>query len=311
MLSVVIPARNEEENIEAIYSRLEAVLDAIDEEWEIVFSVDPSTDRTEELVCALCERDRRVRMLRFSRRFGQPMAILAGMEASAGDAVVVIDCDMQDPPELIPELVRLWREGFDVVYAQRRSRHGETLPKRIVAALGYRALSRIAEVEIPPNTGEFRLMSRRVVDYVCALPESHGFLRGLVGLVGFRQTGVPYDREARAAGSSKYNRFLGSVVIGFNGIVGFSRYPLQVISLLGIVLSMLAFLLALTYFVLKVSGYPFPIGNPTIVIVVAFFSGIQMLSLGVMGEYVGRIYDEVRQRPKYIVESRRGFPESE
>jgi polyisoprenyl-phosphate glycosyltransferase len=311
MLSVVIPARNEEENIEPLYSRLVAVLDAIDEECEIIFSVDPSTDRTEELIGALCERDRRVRMLRFSRCFGQPMAILAGMEASSGDAVVVIDCDMQDPPEVIPELVRIWREGFDVVYAQRRSRDGETLPKRIVAALGYRALSRISEVEIPPNTGEFRLMSRRVVDYVCALPESHGFLRGLVGLVGFRQTGVLYDREARTAGSSKYNRFLGSVVIGLNGIVGFSRYPLQVISLLGIVLSMLAFLLALTYFILKVSGYPFPIGNPTIVIVVAFFSGIQMLSLGVMGEYVGRIYDEVRRRPKYIVESRQGFPESE
>jgi dolichol-phosphate mannosyltransferase len=294
-----------------IYSRLAAVLEAIDEEWEIIFSVDPSTDLTEEVVGELCERDKRVRMLRFSRRFGQPMAILAGMEASSGDAVVVIDCDMQDPPELIPELVRRWREGFDVIYAQRRSREGETLFKRIVAGLGYRALSRIAEVEIPPNTGEFRLMSRRVVDAVCALQESHGFLRGLVGLVGFRQTGVLYDREARRAGSSKYNRFLGSVVIGVNGIVGFSRYPLQVISLLGLALSLVAFLFTITYLILKLSGYPFPVGNPTIVIVVAFFSGIQMLSLGVMGEYVGRIYDEVRRRPKYIVESRRGFPESE
>jgi glycosyltransferase involved in cell wall biosynthesis len=311
MLSVVIPVLNEEENVEPMYGRLAAVLDAIGDEWELIFSVDPSTDRTEELVGALCKRDRRVRMLRFSRCFGQPMAILAGMEASSGDAVVVIDCDMQDPPEVIPELVRRWREGFDVVYAERRSREGETLPKRIVAALGYRALSRIAEVEIPPNSGEFRLMSRRVVDSVCALPESHGFLRGLVGLVGFRQTGVFYDREARSAGSSKYNRFLGSVVIGLNGIVGFSRYPLQVISLLGVAISMLAFLLGLTYFILKISGYPFPIGNPTIVIIGAFFSGVQMLSLGIMGEYVGRIYDEVRRRPKYIVESRQGFPESE
>jgi glycosyltransferase involved in cell wall biosynthesis len=311
MLSVVIPALNEEETVELMYGRLTAVLDAIGDEWELIFSVDPSTDCTEELVAALCKRDRRVRMLRFSRCFGQPMAILAGMEASSGDAVVVIDCDLQDPPELIPELVHRWREGFDVVYAQRRSREGETLPKRIVAALGYRALSRIADVEIPPNTGEFRLMSRRVVDSVCALQESHGFLRGLVGLVGFRQTGVLYDRQPRSAGSSKYNRFLGSVVIGLNGIVGFSRYPLQVISLLGVAISMLAFLLAITYFILKISGYPFPIGNPTIVIIGAFFSGVQMLSLGIMGEYVGRIYDEVRQRPKYIVESRRGFPESE
>jgi glycosyltransferase involved in cell wall biosynthesis len=180
-----------------------------------------------------------------------------------------------------------------------------------VSTLGYRALSRIAEVEIPPNTGEFRLMSRRVVHYVCSFEESHGFLRGLVGLVGFPQTGVLYDREARKAGSSKYNRFLGSLVIGLNGIVGFSRYPLQVISLTGIGISMLAFLLAIAYFIAKVSGFHFPIGNPTIVILVAFFSGIQMLSLGVMGEYVGRIYDEVRRRPKYIVESQQGFPESE
>jgi dolichol-phosphate mannosyltransferase len=150
-------------------------------------------------------------------------------------------------------------------------------------------------------------MSRRVVHYVCSFEESHGFLRGLVGLVGFRQTGVLYDREARRAGSSKYNRFLGSIVIGINGIVGFSRYPLQVISLTGIGISILAFLLAIGYFIAKVSGFHFPLGNPTIVILVAFFSGIQMLSLGVMGEYVGRIYDEVRRRPKYIVESRRGF----
>ena len=150
-------------------------------------------------------------MLRFSRRFGQPMATIAGLEAARGDAVVVIDCDLQDPPELIPELVARWREGYDVVYAQRRTRAGETLPKRIVAALGYRVIKRIAEVEIPPNTGDFRLMSRRVVDNVVALKESHGFLRGLVGLVGFRQTSVLYDRDPRAAGTSKYNRFWGSL----------------------------------------------------------------------------------------------------
>src|SRR3989442_1813711 len=310
--SVVVPAYNEEANIERVYTRLRDVLDGLGLHWELIFSVDPSTDRTEELIRALNETDPRVKLLRFSRRFGQPMATLAGLEASSGDAVVVIDCDLQDPPELIAELVARWREGYDVVYAQRRSREGETLPKRMVSALGYRALSRIAEVEIPPNTGEFRLMSRRVVHYVCSFEESHGFLRGLVGLVGFPQTGVLYDREARRAGSSKYNRFLGSVVIGLNGIVGFSRYPLQVISLTGIRISILDFLIAMAYFIAKVSGYHhFPIGNPTIVILVAFFSGIQMLSLGVMGEYVGRIYDEVRRRPKYIVESRQGFPESE
>ena len=168
-------------------------------------------------------------------------------------------------------------------------------------------IRRIADVEIPQNTGDFRLMSRRVVDNVVALKESHGFLRGLVGLVGFRQTSVLYDRDPRAAGASKYNRFWGSLVIGLNGIVGFSRYPLQLISIGGVLLSLLAFALAVVYLALKLAGANFPVGNPTIVIVVSFFSGIQLLSLGVIGEYVGRIYDESRDRPKYIVESRYGW----
>jgi glycosyltransferase involved in cell wall biosynthesis len=307
MLSVVIPAEKEEENVESAYERLAGVMDGIGEDWELIFSVDPSPDRTEERVLALRARDPRVKMLRFSRRFGQPMATIAGMEAASGDAVVVIDCDLQDPPELIPTLVQRWREGYDVVYAQRRTREGETFVKRMVASLGYRVIARIAEVEIPPNTGDFRLMSRRVVDNVVGLRESHGFLRGLVGLVGFSSTNVLYDRDARAAGSSKYNPFLGSILIGLNGVIGFSRYPLQLISMFGIAFSGFAFVFAVVYLAMKLAGFGFPVGNPTIVIVVAFFSGIQLLSLGVMGEYVGRIYDEVRHRPKYIVESRYGF----
>jgi glycosyltransferase involved in cell wall biosynthesis len=307
LLSIVIPAYNEEENIDAVYERLSTVMDGLDIDWELIFSVDPSTDRTEELILALREQDPRVKMLRFSRRFGQPMAILAGMEAASGAAAVVIDCDLQDPPELIVDMVALWREGFDVIYAQRRTRAGETIPKRIVAAVGYRVIKRIAEVNIPPNTGDFRLMSRRVLDNVVALKESHGFLRGLVGLVGFRQTSVLCDRAPRAAGKSKYNRLWGSLLIGLNGVVGFSRYPLQLISMLGTLISGLAFLFAVVYLGLKLGGVSFPVGNPTIVIVVAFFSGIQLLSLGVMGEYVGRIYDESRQRPKFIVESQYGL----
>jgi glycosyltransferase involved in cell wall biosynthesis len=310
-LSIVVPAYKEEANVERVYGRLRAVLDGLGLEWELIFSVDPSPDRTEELILGLRELDPRVKMLRFSRRFGQPMATLAGLEAASGDATVVIDCDLQDPPELIPELVARWRDGFDVVYAQRRTRAGETLPKRIVARLGYKVINRIAEVEIPPNTGDFRLMSRRVVDNVVALKEGHGFLRGLVGLVGFPQTSVPYDRDPRVAGTSKYNQFFGSLAIGINGLVGFSRYPLQLISLLGLVFSVLAFFVAIVYLGLKLGGVAFPIGNPTVVVVVAFFSGIQLLSLGVMGEYVGRIYDETRQRPKFIIESRHGFDEAE
>jgi glycosyltransferase involved in cell wall biosynthesis len=311
LLSVIIPAYNEEANIENVHERLCTVLAAVAMDWELIFSVDPCTDRTEELILELRARDPRVKMLRFSRRVGQPMATIAGMEMAGGDAVVVIDCDLQDPPELIPELIARWHEGFDVVYAQRRTRAGETLPKRIVSALGYRVIKRIAEVEIPPNTGDFRLMTRRVVKNVVALKETHGFLRGLVGLVGFRQGSVLYDRDPRAAGSSKYNRFWGSLVIGLNGVIGFSRYPLQMISLGGIGLAGLAFLLGVAYGALKIAGQSFPVGNPTIVIVVCFFSGLQLLSLGVMGEYIGRIYDEVRNRPKYILESSYGWEEGE
>jgi glycosyltransferase involved in cell wall biosynthesis len=311
LLSIVIPTYNEEANVPRVYERLDAVLGQLDVDAEIIFSLDPSTDRTEEVIRELHEADGRVKLLRFSRRFGQPAATLAGMRASSGDACIVIDCDLQDPPELIVELVARWREGFDVVYAKRRSRHGETLAKRVVSAVGYRIIRRISEVEIPPNTGDFRLMSRRVVRHVVAMSETHGFLRGLVAVVGFPQTHVVYDRDPRVEGEGKYNRFFGSLVIGTNGIVGFSRYPLHLISVVGLVLSLLAGLFAFAYLIAKVAGVPFPTGNPTIVILVSFLGGIQLLSLGVMGEYVGRIYDEVKHRPPYIVESSVGFEDSD
>jgi dolichol-phosphate mannosyltransferase len=310
-VSIVIPTYNEEENVGRVYDRLAGILEGLGLKWELVFSVDPCTDRTEDRIRELNEKDPRVKMLRFSRRFGQPMATLAGMEAATGDAVVVIDCDLQDPPELIVEMVSRWHEGFDVVYAQRRTRAGETLPKRIVSWIGYKVIRRIAEVEIPPNTGDFRLMSRRVVNHVLALEESHGFLRGLVSLVGFPQTSILYDRDQRAGGTSKYSQLTGSLLIGLNGVIGFSRYPLQLISVGGILLSLIAFVFAIAYLVAKLAGAPFPIGNPTIVFLVCFFSGIQLLSLGIMGEYVGRIYDEVRRRPKYILESRVGWADDD
>ena len=307
MISVVIPAYNEEGNVGRVYERLATVFAGIGEDWELIFAVDPSTDRTEERILELRAGDPRVKMLRFSRRFGQPAATLAGMEAAAGDAVVVIDCDLQDPPELIGDMVARWREGYEVVYAQRRTRAGETLAKRVVSAVGYRVIKRISDVDIPANTGDFRLMSRRVVDNVVALREEHGFLRGLVALVGFRQTSVLYDRDPRASGDGKYNRFFGSLVIGMNGIVGFSRYPLHLISTVGVILSGFSALLTLAYLILKIAGFPFPTGNPTIVILICFFSGIQLLSLGVMAEYVGRIYDEVKRRPRFILESSHGI----
>lgn len=306
-LSIVVPAYAEEHNAPRLYERLVEALAPTGVDWELIFAVDPSPDRTEEVILKLREQDSRVKMLRFSRRFGQPAATMAGLKAASNEAVVVIDCDLQDPPEIITEMIERMNEGFEVVYGQRRTRSGETLVKRIVAWLGYRVIQRVADVEIPPNTGDFRLMSRRVVDEVVALNETHGFLRGLVALVGFRQTAVLYDRDPRAAGSGKYNRFLGSLVIGLNGVVSFSLYPLHLISLAGIALSLFAMLLGVGYLIAKLAGANFPTGNPTIVILMSWFSGVQLLSLGIMGQYVGRIYDEVKRRPRYIVDTAYGI----
>jgi len=307
LVSVVVPCLNEEDNIRPLYERLRPTLEGAGVDFELIFSVDPSTDRTEDVSRELRTTDPRVKMVRLSRRFGQPGATMAGLRMSSGDAVVVIDADMQDPPELIGDMIARWREGFDVVYGQRRSREGETLPKRIIAKAGYRVIKRIGEVDIPPDTGDFRLMSRRAVDEVLRLHETHGFLRGLVALVGFPQTAVLYDRDARAGGAGHYNRFWGSLRIGVNGIVGFSRYPLHVISLLGLAFFVIAMLLGLTYLILAFANVDIPWGNPTLVMLISLFSGIQLLSLGVMGEYVGRIYDEVKRRPMFVIETLEGF----
>jgi len=307
LVSVVVPCLNEEDNIRPLYERLRPTLEGAGVDFELIFSVDPSTDGTEEIIRELREDDPRIKMIRLSRRFGQPAATMAGLRMSSGDAVVVIDADMQDPPELIGDMIARWREGFDVVYGQRRSREGETLPKRIIAKAGYRVIKRIGEVDIPPDTGDFRLMSRRAVDEVLRLHETHGFLRGLVALVGFPQTAVLYDRDARAGGAGHYNRFWGSLRIGVNGIVGFSRYPLHVISLLGLAFFVIAMLLGLTYLILAFANVDIPWGNPTLVMLISLFSGIQLLSLGVMGEYVGRIYDEVKRRPMFVIETLEGF----
>jgi polyisoprenyl-phosphate glycosyltransferase len=218
-----------------------------------------------------------------------------------------MDVDLQDPPELITQMVGKWREGFDVVMAQRRSRQGETLIKRVVSYLGYKIINHIAETEIPANTGDFRLMSRRVVNEVNKLRECHGFLRGLVSLVGFKQTCVLFDRPPRFSGKGNYNRFLGSLRIGFNGIVCFSSYPLTLSSQAGFLLAGFSFLMGVVYAFMKIFGFPFPIGNPTIVILILFMGGIQLISVGLLGSYIARIYEEVKGRPKFIVEEAVGF----
>jgi len=306
-LSLVVPVYKEERNVPEFLRQIRGVLASLTEDYEIIFALDPSPDRTEEVILEARAADPRVKLLRFSRRFGQPMATLAGLEYSRGDAAIVMDVDLQDPPELVHEMVAKWREGYDVVLPQRRQRTGEPWVKRLIAATGYKVIDKIADVRIPPNTGDFRLMSRRVVTEIVKLKESHGFLRGMVAVVGFRQVIIPFDRPPRHAGETNYNRFLGSLRIGFNGIFCFSTYALTLSTMLGFLIAIASFLIALAYLIMKLCGFPFPLGNPTMVILILFLGGIQLISVGILGEYIGRIYEEVRARPKFIVDRAEGF----
>ncbi len=307
LLSVVVPVYKEEKNIAEFLRRIRPILSGITEDYEIIFSLDPSPDRTEDVILEHRATDLRIKLLKFSRRFGQPMATLAGLQYSAGEAVVVMDVDLQDPPELLHEMVAKWREGYDVVLPQRRHRTGEPMIKKLVAQTGYKVINKIADVKIPPNTGDFRLMARRVVAEVVRLKESHGFLRGMVAVVGFKQAIIPFDRPARFAGETNYNRFFGSLRIGFNGIFCFSTYALSLSTWLGFIIAGFSFLLMAVYLFYKLMDWPIVWGNPTLVMLVSFLGGIQLISVGILGEYIGRIYEEVRARPKYIVDRAEGF----
>ena len=307
LISIVAPVYREEKNIPAFLAKVVTILEKITSDFEVIFSMDPSPDRTEEIILQHRSNDQRIKLLKFSRRFGQPMATLAGLQFATGEAVIVMDVDLQDPPELLTDMVAKWRQGYDVVYAQRRGREGETRLKRLVSAAGYRLINKIADVNIPPNTGDFRLMSRRVVDEIISMKESHGFLRGMVALVGFRQTSLVFDRPPRFEGSGNYNRFFGSLRIGFNGIFCFSNYALTLSTIFGFITAGFSFLLMAIYLLYKLMGWEILWGNPTLVILVSFLGGIQLISVGILGEYIGRIYEEVKNRPKFIVDRKEGL----
>jgi glycosyltransferase involved in cell wall biosynthesis len=302
LISVVVPVYKEEGNIRPFLARAVPVLERLGTH-EILFCLDPSPDGTEAVILEEIARNPRIGLLVFSRRFGQPAATMAGVLNCRGTWCLVIDVDLQDPPELIETLWQKAQDGFDVVTARRETRQGETWVKRAVSRLGYRAINGIAEVPIPRNTGDFRLMSRRVVEELRGLSESHGFLRGLVALVGFPQTEVLYERDARHAGPGNYNRYLGSLKIGFNGIFGFSTFPLQIMMWTGFLIACLSTCGIVVMIALKINhGDDFPMGIPTVTVLVLFIGGVQLAAVGVLGEYVGRIYDEVRRRPPYIVD---------
>lgn len=307
LISIVVPVYKEEANIRPFLKRTEAVMAKMGLSYEIIFALDPSPDSTEAVIMEEINRNSNIRLLVFSRRFGQPAATMSGILICTGKTCVAIDVDLQDQPELIEQLHAKLAEGYEVVYAKRRSRKGETLLKRIISYFGYTVINRLSDVQIPRNTGDFRIMTRRVIEELRRLNESHGFLRGLVAYVGFKQAYVEYDRDERFAGAGNYNRVTGSLKIGLNGLISFSSRPLQMMSVIGFALAGLSFLLGGWYVLQHLIGVDLSPGLPTTVLVVTFFSGMQLLALGLMGEYVGRIYDEVKQRPLYILDKKVNF----
>jgi len=308
-ISLVVPVYKEEANISPFLQRVEAVFAKMGNTYEIIFALDPSPDNTERAIMEQINNNQNIKLLVFSRRFGQPAATMAGILSCSGETCVVIDVDLQDQPELIEQMYLKIKEGYEVVYARRRSRKGETLLKRIISHIGYAVINKLSDVEIPRNTGDFRIMTRRVMEELRQLNESHGFLRGLVAYVGFKQTFVEYERDERFAGIGNYNRLTGSFKIGLNGLIGFSARPLFIMSIVGFILSILSFLLGTWYLIQHLIGINLTPGLSTTVLLVSFFAGLQLLGMGLIGEYVGRIYDEVKRRPMYIVDKQVNFKE--
>jgi polyisoprenyl-phosphate glycosyltransferase len=300
VLSLVLPVYNEELVIPELVRRLSALLLDLDLEVEVVFVDDGSKDRSRELLMQACVEDARFRLVGFSRNFGHQSAITAGMDYARGDAVVVMDADLQDPPSVVALMVEKWREGFDVVYAKRRSRSGETIFKLVTARLFYRLFAALIPIEVPLDTGDFRLMSRRVILTLRGLSETHRFVRGLVAWVGFKQIAVLYDRPARFAGETKYP-FRKMLRFALDGITSFSILPLRISAYLGVFVSFGAFAYALWAVVAKFVLHDTVPGWAAVVVLVALLSSAQLLMIGVLGEYIGRIYEEVKRRPLYIV----------
>lgn len=298
-LSVVVPAFNEEENVDAMYRRVITALAERVDGIELVYVDDGSTDRTWDRIVQLAREDERVRGVRFARNFGHQAALTAGVDAARGQAVVIIDGDLQDPPEVIPEMVSRWREGYEVVFGQREAREGETRFKLLTAAVFYRLLGRITNVPIPRDTGDFRLMGPRAVTAFRALPERNRFIRGLVSWIGFPQTAVQYRRQARTSGDTKFP-VKKMVRFALDGITSFSFLPLRLATLLGFLVSLFAFLYIAIVLVLKFTGVSWS-GYTSLMASILFLGGVQLLVIGIMGEYLARIFDEVKQRPLYVV----------
>jgi len=300
LLSLVVPFYNEEQVIEAFHARIVPVLEGIGDSFEVICVNDGSRDKTADMLDALSASDPRFKAAHFSRNFGHQAAVTAGVHLAKGKCAIIIDADLQDPPELIDSLLAKWREGFDIVYAQRRARAGEGRMKRGTAFLFYRTLAKITETEIPLDTGDFCLLDRKVIDVMNAMPEHNRYLRGLRAWVGFRQAAVEFDRRERYAGESKYP-LRRMVRLALDGVFSLSWAPLRMSIWLGLISAAISLLLAAVLLVQKIAGTYESAGLGPMAVIVLFLGGVQLICIGAVGEYIGRIYDEVKQRPLYII----------
>jgi len=298
--SIVAPIYNEMDNLAELTRRVGEVMSTLRETWELVLVDDGSTDGSTERIHELAKQDTHIRPVIFARNFGHQVAITAGWDYARGDAVIILDADLQDPPEIIPDLIAKWRQGYEVVYAVRTEREGEGWFKRTTAALFYRVIRRITDVKIPVDTGDFRLMDRKVVDVLKNMRERHRFPRGMSSWVGFRQVGIPYKRAPRHAGVTKYP-FSKMLKLALNAITGFSYFPLQLATYFGFGSAGLAIIAIPVVIIMRLVGQGAFLGQATTLLAVLFLGGVQLISLGMLGEYLGRIYDEVKGRPLYIV----------
>jgi dolichol-phosphate mannosyltransferase len=299
MLSVVVPIYNEEDALKSYIEKSVPILNQLTSQYEIIFAMDPGQDHSETVLIELMQKNPSIKALKLSRKFGQTSSVLAGLTRARGEAVIIMDVDLQDPPEAISEMVDKWKKGAEVVYAKRCSRQGEPWSKRLIAFLGYRLIRRLAEIPIPPDVGDFRLMSRKAVSALLALSENHGFIRGAVALVGFKQDFVLINRPPRTFGKSRYSKYFGSIKIGMDGIFGFSNQPLKLNYL-----SSLLFLLIGSFFIFRSDFEP---THREVLIALFFTASWIQLNMGITSSYTARIYHEVKKRPPFIIDQEWGF----
>lgn len=308
--SIVVPVYNEELVIKESYRRLKEVMDSCKEAYEIIFINDGSKDKTVEIIEEICFKDKNIKLINFSRNFGHQVAVTAGMDNASGKAIVIIDADLQDPPKVILKMIKKWKEGYEVVYGKRLKRNGETFFKKLTAKTYYRILRRLSSIEIPVDTGDFRLIDRKVCDVLKSMPEKNRYVRGLVSWVGFKQVAVEYERDERFAGETKYP-LKKMIKLSADGITSFSHKPLKLSIYFGIIMSLLSFVtIFFVIFEKLFTNYTVP-GWASIMSISLFFNGVTLTMLGILGEYIGRIYDEVKGRPQYIIDEKVGFYKGE